>query len=136
MAANANSDLSTIASPAGGAVPHDLPVAQVIERTLGVSVTWGDDEGTTQPNNNLYSDYFVARKANGNEPAFKVFGSLLHCDGGTLTIQGTEYRIQVIQKHANGKKRFRFGSFCVECIQFIFANNNSLLCFQKSLDCC
>lgn len=84
-------------SPAGAVQvqEEDLPVAQVSERTSGVSVTWCD-EGTTQPNNNSYLTYFVARKANGNEPTFKEFGSLLHCNGGTLTTQKTKYRIRVI----------------------------------------
>ena len=113
MAANANPKLSTITSPVG-AVPEDLPVVEVSESTSGVSVSvkWGY-EGITQPNAKPHSTYFVARNGKGKEPTFKEFGALLHCDGGTLTIQGTEYRIQVIQQQqqANGKKCFRFGSF-------------------------
>jgi len=119
MAANANPDLSTMLS-APGAVPEDppvvLPVAEVSESTSGVSVKWGDDEGITQPHNNPYSTYFVVRKKNGNEPTFKEFGSLLHCNDGTLTIGDTSYRIQVIHLKqdpatAAGEKRFRFGWF-------------------------
>ena len=91
-----------------GAVPDDLPVVEVSESTLGVSVKWGD-EGIMQPTTKPHSTYFVASKANGNEPTFKEFGALLHCDGGTLTIGKRTYRI--LQQQANGKKCFRFGSF-------------------------
>ena len=58
---------------------------------------------------------FHAVDSNGDEPVAKAFGTLLHCDGGTLTIGKTIYRIQVIQQQqqqqANGKNCLQFGWF-------------------------
>ena len=99
MAANANSDLSTITS-AAGAVPDDLPVAQVSRDPLGFKVQFGGDEVIGAPGDDLP---FAVEKANGGTPAFKKYGALLGCDGGTLTIQETRYRIQVNQQQQDRK---------------------------------
>lgn len=106
MAANANPDLlSTITSPAV-APPVDLPVVQVSEETSSVAVNW-DGDGITEQNSAQYSPYFVARNTKGKEPTFKVFGSLLHCDGGTLTIGETRYRIQVTRQQQQRNQQQR-----------------------------
>jgi hypothetical protein len=112
MAANANSDLSTITSPAGAA-PDDLPVVEVEGVNATVKVKWGTlgSQQTTAGLDARYTDTFHATDSTGVEPLVKTYGTLLGCNGGTLTIQATRYHIQVIQKQqqANGKKCFRFG---------------------------
>jgi hypothetical protein len=131
MAANANSDLSTITSPAG-AVPDDLPVVEVEGVNATVKVKWGTlgSQQTTASLDASYTDTCHATDSTGVEPLVKTYGTLLGCNGGTLTIQATRYRIQVIQKlqQANGKKCFRFGwfvrSFIVEFIQVILLTIN------------
>ena len=115
MAANANPKLSTITSPAG-AVPDDLPVAHVSRDLLGgFKVEFGDDETIGAPGDDLP---FAVQKKNGKVPHIKSFGSLFGCDGGTLTIGETTYRIQ--KQQANGKKCFRFG---VDIFKSSLANN-------------
>ena len=80
----------------------NLPVAEVFSNSPGagdVAVKWGG-QGTSAIVSTSYADppyLFSAFNSNGVEPVIKTFGSLLHCDGGVLTIGGTQYRINVQQ---------------------------------------
>ena len=126
MAANANanakpalSTTSSITSPAAEAVPEEYPPVakvQMQEQSNGngmVLVKWGE-EGAKQtfasPGTDYPSSVFSSVvDSNGLEPLVKTYGTLLGCDGGNLTIQGTTYRIQRIPnsnwQQANGKVR-------------------------------
>ncbi|CAB9504771.1 hypothetical protein SEMRO_208_G087040.1 [Seminavis robusta] len=107
MAVNAKPSLSTITSPAE-AVP-EYPPAKVEEQANGmVLVKWGDGgvKQTSASAGTEYPSVFSVVDSDGLEPLVKTYGTLLGCDGGTLTIQGTTYRIERIPKRrqANGKK--------------------------------
>jgi len=92
-------------------------------------VKWGEggakqtsaSAGTKYP-----SDVFSVVDSDGLEPVVKTYGTLLGCDGGTLTIQGTTYRIQRIPKRqqANGKKWFV--SFLLNLCRSSLANKFNL----------
>jgi len=84
------------------AVPEELPVpvVELFMTSGGVVAKWGESgaKQTTAPLSTLYTDspyLFYAVDSNGDEPFIKTFGSLLHCDGGALTIGQIRYRIQV-----------------------------------------
>jgi hypothetical protein len=108
MSANANHDLSTMASTA--VVPlEELPVVEVFMSGETVSVKRGEGgaQQTTAGLSDGYTDAFSAVKANNNEPFVKTFGSLIHCHGGILTIGQSRYRIRS-QQQPSGKLRCCF----------------------------
>jgi hypothetical protein len=81
MAANANSDLSTITSPAG-AVPDEIPVVEVEGVNATVKVKWGTlgSQQTTVGLDASYTDTFHATDSTGVEPLVKTYGTLLGCN--------------------------------------------------------
>ncbi len=112
MAANANPDLSTMATNSAAPSEEELPVVELSEVAVGVIMKWESEE-TTATHSTVYADppySFFAVNANQKEPFIKTFGSLLHCDGGFLTIGGKRYIIQVKrqqqqQQQQNGELR-------------------------------
>lgn len=71
-----------------------------------VVVKWGD-RGAMQMAENLETLFsedpynLSAVDSNGDELVFKTFGTLLGCDGGTLTINEISYRIRVKQQQVS-----------------------------------
>ena len=85
----------------------DIRVVQVFRTGKAVKLKWGEG-GAKQatilsPDTTQYFDApcsFSASDSNGYEPFIKTFGSLLHCNGGILSIGQTCYRIHVQEQHA------------------------------------
>jgi hypothetical protein len=129
MSANANHNLSTMASTA--AVPlEELPVVEVFMSGETVSVKWGEGgaQQTTAGLSDDYTDSFHAVDTGGAEPFCKKFGSLIHCHGGILTIGQSRYRIRSQQK-PNGKSiALLLFLFLYSCIQMLFASNTRYFC--------
>eukprot|EP00978_Attheya_sp_CCMP212_P037762 scaffold181109_cov87-Attheya_sp.AAC.1 len=91
----------TMTTAAAATSMNNLPEVTAIVSTgpSGVTVKWDKRGGElTAPYSALYSStpyFFWAVNSNGDDPSIKTFGSLLHCEGGILTIKEANYRILV-----------------------------------------
>eukprot|EP00978_Attheya_sp_CCMP212_P008979 scaffold21164_cov54-Attheya_sp.AAC.1 len=89
----------------------------------GVTVEWEERGGElTAPNTELYSSTpysFWAVNSNGDAPLIKTFGSLLHCDGGILTISEARYRIQVQRQEETQQQQQQQNDDTSELLEFV-----------------
>ena len=102
-------------APAAAVPSERLPTVEVFDSSDGnVVIKWGEGvakQVTVKASNSdtvLYCQppyQFHALDSDGAEPFIKTFGSLFGCDGGTLTIGDTHYRIQVKEQDRQDGKR-------------------------------
>ena len=117
-ASNADPNQSTMA-PAVAQLPSaELPKVQVTTTSNGfVTVKWGEGgaQQTSAAASTVFADNpysFSAVDSNGDELIIKTFGSLLHCDGGVLTIRGTDYRIELASAPPPQQQQVRLKMQC------------------------
>ena len=94
---NANPNSSTLMASA----EEKVPVVNVFPPSDGqvtMVLQIDDSPEMTVALNEDFSSMFSVFDSNGKEPMFKTFGSILGCNGGTLTINQRLYRIHVKQK--------------------------------------
>ena len=101
MSANADPNKSTMATTSAAPSEEELPVVEVFTTNNRVTLKWDNEDETFATDSTRYTGdpyFFSAVRANGREPSIKTFGSLLGCNGGTLTIGGIRYRIHAQQQ--------------------------------------
>ena len=97
-----------------------IPVVKVIHIWEKNSVELGFDEygSTVESASTMYAIYpynFKAVNKSGKEPLIKTFGSLIRCDGGTLTMGENQFRIQLVEQSQQQQLQVSRAIFCSSC---------------------